>query len=96
MSSKAYKIIRRRRCIIFDRGYFSYLMLYQCEESGINPIFRISVNLANKEIQYFMSSDVMDAVVEYKQASTVKNQLKRQRYDLDFKSIKLRLIKRKI
>ena len=43
-----------------------------------------------------MSSDAMDAVVEYKPVSTVKNQLKRQVYDLDFKSIKLRLIKYEI
>ena len=95
-AAKHIKSLEEGDVVIFDRGYFSYLMLYQCEESGINPIFRISVNLANKEIQDFMSSDAMDTVVEYKPASTVKNQLKRQGYDLDFKSIKLRLMKHEI
>ena len=82
--------------VIFDRGYFSYLMLQQCKKLGINPIFRISVNLANKEIQDFISSNEVDAIVEYTPASTVKNQLKRQGYDLNFKSIELRLIKHEI
>jgi len=52
--------------------------------------------LANKEIQDFISSNEEDAIVEYTPASTVKNQLKRQGYDLNFKSIELRLIKHEI
>eukprot|EP00919_Chromeraceae_sp_WS-2016_P018375 GHVR01043642.1.p1 GENE.GHVR01043642.1~~GHVR01043642.1.p1 ORF type:complete len:431 (+),score=42.18 GHVR01043642.1:308-1600(+) len=82
--------------VIFDRGYFSYLFLYQCKEKGIYPIFRVSVNLQNKEIQNFVLSNETDSIVEYTPASTVKYQIKREGYNIDCKPISLRLIKHMI
>ena len=41
--------LKKDDIVIFDRGYFSYLFLYQCKEKGIHPIFRVSVNLKTKK-----------------------------------------------
>ena len=82
--------------VIFDRGYFSYIFLHQCKEKNINPIFRMSLSLGNKVLQAFVSSNRTDAVIEFKPSSTIKYQLKRQGFNIDFKPISLRLIKHTI
>ena len=46
-----------------------------------------------KEIQNFLLSDKSDSIVKYTPSATVKNQLKRQGYNLKFESVELRLIK---
>lgn len=90
------KVLKKDDVVIFDRGYFSYLMLCQCMELRVHPIFRISLSLANKEIQNFLLSDKSDSIVKYTPSATVKNQLKRQGYNLKFESVELRLIKHAI
>lgn len=92
-AAKHLKTLKAGDVVIFDRGYFSYLMLHQCKDEGVHPIFRISVNLANKEIQSFLISDEEEAIVHYTPSITVKNHLKKQGYNLSFDSINLRLIK---
>lgn len=79
--------------VIFDRGYFSYIFLHQCKERKIHPIFRVSLSLGNKGIQDFVSSDKTDSVIAFSPSPTVKNQLKRQGFDLEFKPISIRLVK---
>ena len=44
------KVLKKDDVVIFDRGYFSYLMLCQCMELRVHPIFRISLSLANQPL----------------------------------------------
>ena len=41
---------------MFDRGYFSYLLLHQCDRKKIHPVFRLQGNLRNKKIMEFINT----------------------------------------
>jgi len=82
--------------VLFDRGYFSYLLLYQCIEKKINPIFRISTELQNQQVQNFVTSNKTDAIVEYTPSATTIAGIKRQGFDIKCNPINLRLVKHKI
>lgn len=51
--------------VVFDRGYFSYLLLYHMLEQGLHAIFRLQEGTANKNILDFWQSQQEDAVIEY-------------------------------
>lgn len=82
--------------LVLDRGYFSYLLLYQAVEKGIHLICRLQSGTMNKEIKAFWDSPLSEAIIEYFPSAAVKSEIKKQGYDLNYKKIKLRLIKYKI
>ena len=82
--------------LVLDRGYFSYLVLYQAIEKNVHLICRLQSGTKNKAIEAFWKSDLNDAVIDYSPSATVKSKIKKQGYDLNYRPIKLRLIKYKI
>ncbi len=82
--------------LVLDRGYFSYLILYQAINKGLHLICRLQSGAMNKEVSAFWQSDLNDAVIDYSPSSAVKTEIKKQGYELDYKSIRLRLIKYQI
>lgn len=83
--------------LVLDRGYFSYLLLYLSVEKGINLICRMQSGNVNPEVQKFCDSNSTDTIIDYTPSNHVQYDLKRKGYtNIDFKSIKLRLIKYKI
>ena len=54
--------------MIFDRGYFSYLLFRKAIEGKVQAIFRMQVQVAgvNKEISKFLQSDKDDAIISYR------------------------------
>lgn len=79
--------------VIFDRGYFSYLMLYTVMKHNLHAVFRIQTGNINGTIQAFLDSDRMDEIIEYSPSEAVKSDLRKRGYKLDFKPIATRLIK---
>lgn len=100
--SERYCIIRQMDTLsqgdvlVLDRGYFSYLILYQAVEKNIHLICRLSSGSMNWAVEAFWNSDLNDAVIDYSPSAAVKSAIKKQGYDLDYKPLKLRLIKYKI
>ena len=88
--------LKKEAVLIMDRGYFSYLLLRKIIDKKAHGLFRIQGNLRNKEIIRFMGSHRKDMVVKYKPSETVKSDLRKMGYDINFLEIKLRLLKRKI
>lgn len=82
--------------LVLDRGYFSYLLLHQANERNIHLICRLQSGTMNQAIKTFWHSQQDDAIIEYYPSAPVKTEIKKQGYDLDYKTIKLRLIKYKI
>ncbi len=82
--------------MIFDRGYFSYLLFYKAVESNVEAIFRIQTGGANKEILKFIKGEKDDDLIEYSPSTTVRHDLKKAGYILDIKPLRMRLIKKKI
>ncbi len=49
--------------VVYDRGYFSYAMLYEHRERGIHPIFRMKTK-AGRVVDEFIASSETDEIVE--------------------------------
>jgi len=49
--------------VVYDRGYFSYAMLYEHTQRSIHPIFRIKTK-ASRVIDEFIASSKTDEIVE--------------------------------
>ena len=79
--------------VIFDRGYFSYLMLHMVIMHNVQAVFRIQSGNINCKMQAFLDSDRIDEVIEYTPSGAVKSEIKKRGYKIDFKPIVIRLIK---
>ena len=84
--------LERGDLIIFDRGYFSYLMLHQVLSSGQHAVFRLQGS-SNPRVTEFLTSNNDDAVIEYTPSTTVKHGLKKRGYTQTFQSLPVRLVK---
>ena len=92
------KHLTAKDIIVFDRGYFSYLLLYKVIEQGIQGIFRLQVqeNGTNSKVLDFWKSEQDDTVIEYTPSITVIHYLKKKGFTLEVKPLIVRLIKHKI
>jgi len=90
------KVLEPNDLVIFDRGYFSYLLLHEFVQSRVHAIFRLQEGTVNKQIQTFIKSTKTDEVIEYIPSSPRIYDLKKQGYNLTAKPLKIRLIKHKI
>ena len=82
--------------VIFDRGYFSYLILRKIIDKRAHAIFRLQGNLRNKEVLKFLNSNQTDKVINYEPSKVVQHGLKKIGYEIDFSPIKLRILKQEI
>ncbi|MBX3710120.1 MAG: transposase [Gammaproteobacteria bacterium] len=82
--------------LVLDRGYFSYLILYQAIEKGIHLICRLQFGTMNEEVKAFFDSALNDTVIKYYPSAAVKTEIKQQGYHLNYRAIDLRLIKYQI
>jgi hypothetical protein len=82
--------------LVLDRGYFSYLVLYQAIEKNIHLVCRLQFGTMNKAIKEFCDSNLTDTVIDYFPSEGVKSEIKKQGFNLNYKKIKLRLIKYQI
>jgi hypothetical protein len=92
------KRLTKKDIIVFDRGYFSYLLLYKVLEEGIQGIFRLQLQESgiNGKVLDFWKSHQDDIVIEYMPSMTVIDDLKKRGFNLDIKPLTVRLIKHKI
>lgn len=92
------KHLTDRDIIVFDRGYFSYLLLYKVFEQGIQGIFRLQIQEGgiNKKVLDFWKSKRDDTIIEYMPSTTVIHDLRKKGFDFDIKPLTVRLIKHKI
>lgn len=79
--------------VIFDRGYFSYLMLHLVMEHKIQAVFRMQTGNINGKIQKFLESSHTDEIIEYTPSEAVRTEIKKRGYTVDLKPIKTRLVK---
>ena len=91
-----FEILEPNDVVIFDRGYFSYLLLHEFDKKGVHAIFRLQEGSVNKHIEAFIKSSRTDEIIEYIPSGAVISDLKKQGYFLKPKPITLRLIKHTI
>lgn len=90
------KILEPNDVVIFDRGYFSYLLLHEFHKKGVHAIFRLQEGSVNKQIEDFIKSSRTDEMINYVPSKKVISDLKKQGYFLKPNPIPFRLIKHTI
>lgn len=93
---KHLEILEPNDVVIFDRGYFSYLLLHEFYKKGVYVLFRLQGGPSNKEIEAFIKSSKKDDMITYVPSPTVISDLRKQGYHLKPTPIPLRLFKRTI
>src|SRR3990167_5463019 len=91
------EILEMNDVVIFDRGYFSYLLLHEFHKKGVHVIFRLQQEgSTGKQIESFIKSSKSDEIIEYVPSKKAICGLKKQGYFLNPIPISLRLIKHTI
>ena len=78
--------------IVYDRGYFSYALLYYHLQSGVHPIFRLQKNTF-KEIDAFRISQQTDQIITLLPSKDAQRDIRTQYPDIQFTALTMRLIK---
>ncbi len=81
--------------VVYDRGYFSYAMLYEHVERSIHPIFRIKTKAA-RVVDEFIAGSETDKVVEVVPTKEGQICIREKHPGADCKSIPLRLVKYRV
>jgi hypothetical protein len=84
-----FDVLKRDDVVVYDRGYFSFMMLFEHAKKGFHGIFRLRTDSGLNEIMRFIKSGETDKIVTV----SAYPALKKTHPDIDFPEIKLRLIK---
>jgi len=86
------KTLTENDVVVYDRGYFSYAMLYYHIQVDVHPIFRLQKNL-NKEIDDFRSSGSNDQIVQLFPSKSGQKKIRKRYPNILFTPLSFRLIK---
>ncbi len=78
--------------VVYDRGYFSYVLLHQHAQAGIHAIFRLQ-DSGFKEIREFCASPNTDTTVTLYPAVRTQRDIRMADPQFDFIPLRFRLIK---
>ncbi len=86
------KLLKREDIVIYDRGYFSYAMLYYHLQAQVDVIFRLPKK-SFKVIDEFFNGSLHDKVVTLEIQKSRYKEIHSKYPDIIFKPLRLRLIK---
>lgn len=86
------KTLKANDVVVYDRGYFSYVMLYYHSQAGVYPIFRLKKN-AFGELSDFINSDQVNQIISWLPSKKTQKEILKQFPLIQFTALKIRLIK---
>ncbi len=86
------QVLRRNDIVVYDRGYFSYALLYAHIKRDMHAVFRLQKN-AYQVIDEFISSEATEQLVDIEPSITRQKEILAQHPDIEFIPLRLRLIK---
>ena len=86
------KTLTTHDVVVYDRGYFSYAMLYYHVQRGVHPIFRLQKNTF-KAIDDFRNSTQTDQIITLLPSKDTQREIRKQYPDIQFEALTIRLIK---
>lgn len=89
------EVLENNDVVVYDRGYYSYLLLHRHYQTGIHAIFRLQESRSTA-IQAFFSSPQTDSEVTIDPSPRTRADIHAQYPDLDIVPLKMRLLKYKI
>ena len=78
--------------VVYDRGYYSYEMLYEHNQRQIHPILRLKIN-ACSQVEAFANSDEIDTVVHMTPGQDKRASIRQKHPGLEFPTLAMRLVK---
>jgi hypothetical protein len=84
--------LKENDIVVYDRGYFSYAMLYYHVKAGVYPVFRLQKN-TYKEIEEFRNSDQVDQIITINPSTDTSRDIKKKFPDIIIVPLRFRLIK---
>jgi len=84
--------LKENDIVVYDRGYFSYAMLYYHVKAGVYPVFRLQKN-TYKEIEEFRNSDRVDQIITINPSTDTSRDIKKKFPDIIIVPLRFRLIK---
>ncbi len=78
--------------VVYDRGYFSYVMLYYHQQCGVHPVFRIKKN-SFKEIDAFINGAQTDQIIFLMPSKATQSKIRKENPEIEFTPLTIRLIK---
>ena len=85
-------ILEANDVVVYDRGYYSYVMLRLHAQAGVHAIFRLQPSLDNV-IQEFIVSTEHDKVVTILPSERARKDIRKKLPDLEIIPLKMRLLK---
>jgi hypothetical protein len=92
MAIKHLDVVNKDDVVIYDRGYFSYFMLYSHNKKGVHAVFRLQAK-CNKAIDDFIVSKDTDRIIVIEPSKDHQQKIHKQHPEVDFIPLSLRLIK---
>ncbi len=89
------QVLEKGDVVVYDRGYFSYIMLHQHFESQIHAVFRLQEN-SFAVIRDFFSSTQTDIIVTIYPSSKTRRDIMLKHPNLEIVPLQMRLIKYQI
>lgn len=86
------KTLTTNDVVVYDRGYFSYAMLYYHIQKGVHPVFRLQKNTF-KAIDDFRNSTQTDQIITLLPTKDTRRDIRKQYPDIQFEALTIRLIK---
>ncbi|MCP3877152.1 MAG: IS4 family transposase, partial [Sulfitobacter sp.] len=86
------KTLRPGDVVVYDRGYFSYAMLWAHQRQGVDVVFRLA-RRAGTLIDTFMDGSEIDTIVTLEVAPARQQAIREAHPDIAFRPLSLRLIK---
>ncbi len=86
--------LRDNDVVVYDRGYFSYLLLHQHCKSGVHAVFRMQERIS--QVKSFLASGKTDAIVTMIPSQGNQTVLLKDHPDLDIVPLQMRLIRYEI
>ncbi|HYX15290.1 MAG TPA: IS4 family transposase [Nostoc sp.] len=85
-------------CVVYDRGYFGYVLLYEHIKTGIDAVFRLSDGTTFPEIKAFINdrSFPSERIVTIIPTKFTQRDIRKKHNDIMFLPIKLRLIRYRV
>ena len=85
------KTLTTNDVVVYDRGYFSYAMLYYHLLMGVHPVFRLQKNTF-KAIDDFRNSTLTDQTLTLLPAKDTRRDIRKHYPDIQFEALTIRLI----
>jgi len=86
------EVLQAGDIVVYDRGYFSYLLLHRHVQTGIHAIFRLQEN-SSSAIKAFFASTQTDIEITLLPSPQTQAEIRSQYPDLEILPLKLRLLK---